>query len=98
MLEKSRIFPIINSEHDWVQRRFLTKDKYMTGIVKRVVSDKGFGFISDFEGREYFFHRSEININWDGVFEGQKVSFVEVHSPKGPRAEKVKLVGGDRGE
>ncbi len=28
------------------------------GTIKRIVSDKGFGFIADDSGQEYFFHQS----------------------------------------
>ena len=30
----------------------------MNGTIKRLVSDKGFGFIAASDGNEYFFHRS----------------------------------------
>ena len=30
----------------------------MTGTIKRLVSDKGFGFIAAGDGTEYFFHQS----------------------------------------
>ena len=30
----------------------------MTGTIKRLVSDKGFGFVAASDGNEYFFHHS----------------------------------------
>jgi cold shock CspA family protein len=30
----------------------------MTGTIKRLVSDKGFGFVAAQDGNEYFFHQS----------------------------------------
>ena len=46
------------------------------GTIVRLLSDKGFGFISDEGGTEHFFHESSVP---DGVFqtlrEGQKVEF-----------------------
>jgi cold shock protein len=64
----------------------------MTGTIKRLVSDKGFGFIAAEDGVEYFFHQSAYQ---DGTFsslrEGQAVTFSKGQGPKGPRAEGVKL-------
>lgn len=61
----------------------------MNGTIKKI-TDKGFGFIAA-EGTEYFFHRSGC-VNFDGLKEGDKVTFEEGEAKqgKGPRAEKVK--------
>lgn len=62
----------------------------MNGTVKRLVADKGFGFILGPDGQEYFFHHTGV---MDGRFnelrEGQPVTFDPVSSNKGPRAEDV---------
>lgn len=64
-----------------------------TGNIKRLVRDKGFGFIADAEGAEYFFHRTAAaNFQIDEVHEGAAVSFLPSQGPKGPRAEDVRLV------
>jgi CspA family cold shock protein len=61
-----------------------------TGTVKRVVRDKGFGFIADDQQREYFFHSSACRgTRFDDLREGQRVSFEVGQSAKGPRAENV---------
>jgi CspA family cold shock protein len=61
------------------------------GTIKRLVSDKGFGFISAEGGIEYFFHRSACTgITFDQLREGQAVSFDVGQGPKGPRAENVR--------
>jgi CspA family cold shock protein len=60
------------------------------GTIKRLVRDRGFGFISDEGGHEWFFHRSAVEGNFDQLNEGQKVSFEEEPSPKGPRAGSVR--------
>jgi len=64
----------------------------MKGTIKRLVSDKGFGFIAADDGQQYFFHQSACR---DGDFgtlrEGQHVTFDKGQGPKGPRAENVKL-------
>jgi CspA family cold shock protein len=63
------------------------------GIVKRLVSDKGFGFVQAEDGSEYFFHQSAcIGVRFDELREGQAVTFDKGQGPKGPRAENVKAV------
>ena len=61
------------------------------GTVKRLVSEKGFGFVAAPDGSEYFFHSSACA---DGLFnqlrEGQSVTFETGQGPKGPRAENVR--------
>jgi CspA family cold shock protein len=61
------------------------------GKVKRVIIDKGFGFIEGKDGKEYFFHRSSLGEQFDALQEHQKVSFIPTKSPKGERAEQVEL-------
>ena len=61
-----------------------------SGTIKRVARDKGFGFIRDAGGQEYFFHRSSVQGSFDSLSEGQRVSFDEEDSPKGPRAANVR--------
>ena len=36
------------------------------GTIKKIVADRGFGFISGEDGKEYFFHRSAI-ANFDAL-------------------------------
>ena len=63
----------------------------MNGTIKRLVSDKGFGFILADDGNEYFFHNSACTgTRFDDLREGQRVSFDVSQGPKGPRAENVK--------
>jgi CspA family cold shock protein len=62
-----------------------------TGKVKKVVRDRGFGFIADNDGRELFFHKSGVEGSFEGLNEGQNVEFEVESSPKGPRAIGVKL-------
>lgn len=60
------------------------------GTIKRLVRDRGFGFIRDEGGQEWFFHRSSVEGSFDQLAEGQRVSFEEEQSPKGPRAGSVR--------
>jgi cold shock protein len=60
------------------------------GTIKRLVSDKGFGFVADDDGGEYFFHQSACQgVRFDELREGQLVTFHPHQGPKGPRAEQV---------
>jgi len=61
-----------------------------SGTIKRIARDKGFGFIRDANGQEYFFHRSAVQGSFDSLSEGQHVSFDEEASSKGPRATNVR--------
>ncbi|MBM3244585.1 MAG: cold shock domain-containing protein [Candidatus Omnitrophica bacterium] len=64
-----------------------------TGKVKKVVRERGFGFISDTDGREVFFHQSSlVDVQFDALKEEQKVQFEIENSPKGPRAINVSVV------
>lgn len=64
----------------------------LTGTIKRLVSDKGFGFILAADGKEYFFHNSACTqTRFDDLREGQNVSFDVGQGPKGPRAENVRV-------
>jgi cold shock protein len=62
-----------------------------TGTIKKVVSDRGFGFIAAEDGKEYFFHRDGLNasLDFDRLTGGERVSFDVEQSPKGPRAKNV---------
>jgi CspA family cold shock protein len=63
-----------------------------TGTIKRVVADRGFGFIAAEDEKEYFFHRSvvEAPLDFDRLAGGERVEFEIEQSPKGPRANKVR--------
>jgi len=64
----------------------------LNGTIKRLVSDKGFGFIAAGDGNEYFFHNSACSgMRFDELHEGQNVTFERGQGPKGPRAENVRL-------
>ena len=63
----------------------------MSGTIKRLVREKGFGFIQATDGQEYFFHRTALQGNdFDTLREGQAVTFDVEKSPKGPRATNVR--------
>lgn len=61
------------------------------GLIKRLVHDRGFGFIRDDGGQEWFFHRSAVTSgSFEALDEGQRVSFDEEPSAKGPRAGNIR--------
>jgi CspA family cold shock protein len=62
-----------------------------TGTIKKVVSDRGFGFISGEDAKEYFFHRDGLDrsLDFDRLVGGERVQFDVEQSPKGPRARNV---------
>ena len=64
----------------------------MTGTIKTLRVEKGFGFIKDSAGREYFFHQTAIQGEGiDNLREGDSVEFeLGQAGPKGPRAESVR--------
>ncbi|HEY4027947.1 MAG TPA: cold shock domain-containing protein [Candidatus Dormibacteraeota bacterium] len=61
------------------------------GTIKKIVSDRGFGFIAADDGKEYFFHRSGTEASFDTLRGGEGVVFQVEMSPKGPRASRVRL-------
>jgi len=65
----------------------------MTGTIKKLIADKGFGFITSPElGKDLFFHRNAFVGNFDSLSEGNEVSFESEDSPKGLNAINVTLV------
>ena len=60
------------------------------GTIKKLVTDKGFGFIEGEKG-DLFFHHSAIDgASIEELRVGQSVTYEEGRGPKGPRAENVK--------
>ena len=62
-----------------------------TGTIKKVVADRGFGFISAADTKEYFFHRNSLDstLDFDRLNGGEAVEFEIEQSDKGPRAARV---------
>ena len=64
------------------------------GTVKWFNADKGFGFISnDDSSEDVFVHFSAIESNgYRSLNEDQRVEFEVTQGPKGPQAERVRLI------
>jgi cold shock CspA family protein len=63
------------------------------GTIKTLFRNRGFGFIRDDAGQDWFFHRTSVEGSFDQLNEGQRVSFDEEPSAKGPRAANVRGEG-----
>ncbi|HET9681832.1 MAG TPA: cold shock domain-containing protein [Candidatus Limnocylindrales bacterium] len=63
-----------------------------TGSIKRLISDRGFGFIVGDDAKEYFFHRDAVEqpVTFESLQAGEKVEFDVTSGPKGPRAVRVR--------
>ena len=63
-----------------------------TGMIKKLVRERGFGFIQGQDGLELFFHRSALQgEGFDTLAEGQAVEFDVERGDKGPRAANMKV-------
>jgi CspA family cold shock protein len=61
------------------------------GTIKKLVADRGFGFISGERGELFFHHSAVEGASIETLQVGQAVSYDEGRGPKGPRAENVRL-------
>ena len=60
------------------------------GTVKWISNSKGYGFISDENGKDVFVHYSGLNMEgFKSLEEGQAVEFDVVDGAKGPQATNV---------
>lgn len=63
-----------------------------TGKIKKLIIDKGFGFIADTDGSEIFFHKTSlVGIDFSDLAGGEEVQFEVQKTPKGLNAIKVSL-------
>jgi CspA family cold shock protein len=65
----------------------------MFGTIKKIVRDKGFGFITPDDGSdEVFFHRTRLapNVNFEDLREGEEVEFQSRRGEKGMQASDLK--------
>jgi len=63
------------------------------GTIRRLVADRGFGFIQSAEGTDLFFHRNELQgVQFATLREGQEVEFEMGRGRDGrPQAVRVRL-------
>ena len=78
------------------QQRTVPSGPKVRGRVKKLVPDRGFGFVRGDDGKEVFFHRSGLGANdYDSLSEGDVVEYVVQEGPRGPRAENVRSVAAE---
>lgn len=62
------------------------------GKIKKLVADRGFGFIEGDNG-DLFFHFSGVQgVTFEELNEGQLVEYEVGQGPKGPRADSVRVL------
>ena len=60
------------------------------GTIRRLIEDQEFGFIRTAEGKELFFHRSQLQgVDYSSLREGQQVEF-EVGRGRNGRPEAIR--------
>ena len=66
----------------------------MKGVIKTLIRDRKFGFITGSDGVEYFFHHTgleQTTWDFDDLMPGGHVEFSPIEGPKGPRAVEVRV-------
>jgi cold shock CspA family protein len=72
--------------------------KKISGHIRRLCDERpgrkgGFGFIRVDDGKDYFFHLTElIDVTFSMLHVGDQMSFVPVETPEGLRANEVERV------
>jgi cold shock protein len=67
------------------------------GIIRRLLEHRGCGFIHSEDGRNVFFHRSEVlQPSFQELREGQVVEFAVEETPQGPKARRVRAAAAAR--
>ncbi len=62
------------------------------GTIKKLVADRGFGFIEGERGDIFFHHSGLQGTTIEALSIGQTVEYEVGEGPKGPRAENVQVV------
>jgi CspA family cold shock protein len=66
----------------------------MEGVIKTLVTEKRFGFITvEGDAKDLFFHSNDLQgVSFEDLKVGDKVSFEKANSEKGPNAVNVSLI------
>jgi len=61
------------------------------GTIRRLITDRGFGFIKTEQEEDLFFHRNELQgVDYDSLREGQEVEY-EVGQGRNGRSQAVRV-------
>lgn len=61
------------------------------GTIRRLMRDRGYGFITGEDEKDIFFHRTALRgLRFDLLREGQSVEFEVEESSRGPRAVNIR--------
>lgn len=73
-----------------------TKDR-IAGVVRKVLTCKNYGFLTVDDGRDLFFHRSEVHraLRWEGLRPGTRVCFMVGKNNRGVCATDIRLEKGE---
>jgi cold shock CspA family protein len=75
-----------------LRRETKTHPQEHTGLVARLLPEKGYGFIRRADGGELYFNfDSLVNTIFDQLKEGDEVKFIEEMTPEGPQAKRVSI-------
>jgi CspA family cold shock protein len=83
---------MLHAKVEYSVRSTVRRPLMASGTIKKVVADRGFGFITGEDGKDYFFHRDGLNesIDFDRLVGGENVTFDVESNPRGPRAANIK--------
>jgi len=99
------VYVSIRDTFDAARRQLKTRAEVRRGAVKfheetprgrvsAIFPEKGYGFLSTWDGREIYFHRNSVlGDKFDGLKVGTEVHFVEEHGDKGPQASTLRVMG-----
>jgi cold shock CspA family protein/ribosome-associated translation inhibitor RaiA len=62
------------------------------GVISKLFSEDGYGFISEIGGREVYFHKNSVLDGFENLQIGTEVRFTEEQGEKGPQASTVKIM------
>lgn len=69
-----------------------TRQPMAKGKIKKLVSDRGFGFITGDDGKDIYFHSTGLkDVEFATLQVGQVVEYEVGQGEKGPRAQNVRL-------
>ena len=79
---------MLRATHFWRDR---LEGQLIRGTIKKIIIERGFGFILAEDGKEIFFHRSGLQgVPFETLREGQAVQFDIEDAGRGPRANNVR--------